>query len=83
MGPQLGGVLGRAVVLRFRIRFAAATGEVGSSAASSAVRSSSASGWGYAFASLLERAELRMCDPFLCITQNLELVSCLGLPGWR
>ena len=42
---QLGGVLGQAVVLHFGIRVAAAAGEVGSSAASSAVRSSSASGW--------------------------------------
>ena len=49
MGPQLGGVLGRAVVLRFGIRVAAVPDEVGSSAASSTVRSSFASGWGYAF----------------------------------
>ena len=53
-GRQLGGVLGRAVVLCF--------------------------GMGSAFASLLERAELWVRYLFLCITQNREWVSYLGLP---
>ena len=83
MGPQLGGVLGRAVVLRFGIRVPAAAGEVGSSAVSSVVRSSTLSGWGSAFTSLLERAELWVRDSFLCTTQNLDWMSCLGLPYWR
>jgi hypothetical protein len=67
--PELfsGGVLGRVGML-----VAAAAGEVDSSVASSVTRSSSASEWSSAFASLLERAELWVHEPFLCVTQNLE-----------
>jgi len=47
---------------------AAVPDEVGSLATFSAVRSSSDSGWGSAFASLLERVEIWVRDPFLCMT---------------
>jgi len=74
-------LVGGGLYIIVRLNIEAAAGEVSSLAASRPCRRPPLRDG--PSPSLLERAVLRVRDLFLCMTQNREWVSCLGLPCWR